>query len=158
MKKNAFKIILWAVLFVIILMVLLVYSAGTDQGDPIRSGDVKDLREDITVLLSSFDYLVTLVISSFGVIAFLIAFQQNKNRQISDKAWGWLLAAIIVLVGAIIACLFSREFLLLMVTRNAVKLDLEALAMGRWITYCCLIFGAVLTGFFLLESAKNVES
>ncbi|HYF33073.1 MAG TPA: hypothetical protein VD993_18240 [Chitinophagaceae bacterium] len=137
---------------IVLLAIVALFSySDIDFGDPIRGDNVADLRADITLIMDNYDYLVTLVISSFGLVTFLIAFQQKMNVTVSPRAWGLLCAAIILLIGAIIFCLFSREFLLLMVTRNAVDLSVPALTLGRWLTYGCMIFAVIMMGFFSLE-------
>jgi hypothetical protein len=148
-------ILIWTLIstgIVLTLIIILFIYSDINYGDPIReTNNANDLRQDISLILGTYDYLVTLVISSFGLITFLVAFQQKSNILVSPRAWAFLCAAIILLIGAIVFCLFSREFLLLMVTRNAVDLSLKALTLGRWITYGCMVFAVIMMGFFTLE-------
>ena len=157
MKKQG-KILIFTLISVGAILIgigILFHYSHTDTGDLIREkGNIEDLRADISLILNSYDYLVTLIVSSFGIITFLVAYHQKFNVVLSAKSWGLLCAAVILMIGAIIFCLFSREFILNMVTRNAVSLTLASLEIGRWITYICMIFSIVMIGFFALDLAK----
>jgi len=69
------------------------------------------------------------------------------------EAWGYLIAGIILLAGALILCFLGKEHLLVMTARNAIDFSLPALRFGRWAMYISLTSGSVLIGFFALEVA-----
>ena len=62
-----------------------------------------------------------------------------------------LSVALILLTGALVACLLGRELLLRMLGYNAVDLSHGAFEAARVITYSCFVAAAVLIGFFAAE-------
>jgi len=117
-----------------------------------------DVHAVTETMLGVYADTVALLTTSFGAIAFLVAYQQKRSAVLSNRSWGLLSAGVIFLSGGLIICLASREVLLTMVAQNAVDLTLPALLYGRWVTYLCIVLAAICVGFFATEAASAPDS
>jgi hypothetical protein len=118
-----------------------------------ESNDLGQLREDFKIMLDVYNNTITLVTTSFAVIAFLITYQQKKNLPVSKRAWALISGSVICLTGALLLSLFGRELLVKMIEDNHVEFDLMALKYSRWTTYGCIILTAILAGLFFIDVA-----
>jgi hypothetical protein len=113
----------------------------------------EDIKYVLTLFLDYYTNITQLIISAFGAVAFLVTYQQSNKMVVSLGQWSLLSAGLIFMTGALIISFLSREVLLLMVNRNAMDFDLQALRYGRWIMYISIILAAVFIGYYAKEVA-----
>jgi hypothetical protein len=113
-------------------------------------GEISGLRDVLKTVQDNNIELLKLTTTSFGVIAFLVTYQQKKHVDASPAAWALLAIGLVALIGALIFALLTMETLQAMLGNNAVDLGLTALAVARYCVYGCLVVGAVgISGFAL---------
>ena len=152
------RVAAWAVVIALLIVSLIIAAVliapGANAGvQVIREGNGEDVREAVKLLIDAYASLVALVSAAFGVIAFLVTFQQSRGGVLTARAWGILFAAVILLAGALILAFVGRETLLSMVTHNAVDITLPVLSIARWASYTCMVLAAALTVWFAMEVA-----
>lgn len=120
----------------------------------IAADDAPDQVRALTqMVLDGYDAIISLVTAAFGALAFLVTYQQNQTTQVTTRAWALLSLGLVFLTGALMLALLGREYIVLMLTRNAVELGIPMLSYGRWATYGCVTLAAVFISFFAVEAA-----
>jgi hypothetical protein len=162
MKKKLHKFdklifyFIGSVILVFILLGVVFLSPQLNFGEEIRlENPNKQFREDFTTTMSSFAGTIELITAAFGVIAFLVTYQQKQGNSLPKRAWGILISSVIVLSGGLLLCMFGKELMLKMLAENLVSLDYWPLIYSRWGAYGCLVISAALISFFTLELANN---
>ena len=159
-RRVAAWLVLIALTIVGLVVAMVLIAPGADSGTQvIREGEhsAEDVRDAAKLLIDSYGSLVSLVSAAFGVVAFLVTFQQGRGGRLSVRAWGLLLAAVVLLSGALILAFSGRETLLAMVTHNAVDITLPVLAISRWTSYACVVMAGALTVWFAMEVGFSEE-
>lgn len=136
--------------FIGLFFVFIPQESGYLLYDTEKSEDIKYL---LALFLDYYTSITQLIISAFGAVAFLVTYQQTNKMVVSLGQWSLLSAGLIFMTGALIISFLSREVLLLMVNRNAIDFDLQALRYGRWIMYISIILAAVFIGYYAKEVA-----
>jgi hypothetical protein len=155
--SSGSRVAAWAIVIALVIVSLFVAAVliapGADAGvQLIREGNGEDVREAVKLLIDAYASLVALVSAAFGVIAFLVTFQQSRGGTLTARAFGILFAAVVLLVGALILAFVGRETLLSMVTHNAVDITWPVLSIARWASYACTVLAAALTVWFAMEA------
>jgi hypothetical protein len=120
----------------------------------IRPGQAEDTREAVKILLDSYSALITLITAAFGATAFLISLQKDKASAVSSRAWKLLFVGVVFLLLALSLSLVGREQIMVMMTRNAVDLNLPSLTLVRWLSYACLTLATIFVMSFAFEVAS----
>jgi len=118
-----------------------------------EDSSTSQVQEILKIFLGEYSNLSDLILASFGAVSFLVTYQYKVGAILSNTAWAYLSAGIILMAGALILCFLGKEQLLTMAARNAIDFNLSALKFGRWAMYMSLTSGAVLIGFFALQVA-----
>jgi hypothetical protein len=139
-----------AALLVGVFLLRIQYSTGYAAFDTEKPDEVRAI---ISVMIASYDNTIGLVTAAFGAVAFLVAYQQKQRAVVTPMAWALLGAGLVFLTAGLILALFGREFIILMITRNAVELGIPMLNYGRWLSYSTIVLAAILISFFAIEVA-----
>jgi hypothetical protein len=150
-RAIAFGCVAVAVLCLLLTSALLLLFHQQSGDQMIQSGSTEDIREAVKIILDQYNGAITLTTTSFGAIAFLITLQKEKAPAVSLRVWQSVFASIALLVFALLASIIGREQIMMMVTHNAVDLNLPTLTLLRWISYVFLMLAAVIIMFFAFE-------
>lgn len=123
-------------------------------GDPMRLTSITDISQSREDFIRIFDYYTNytkLILTAFGVVGFIVSYQQKKDLVLSLRAWALIGSGVILLTGALILSILGQELLLKMIEQNVIDLSLQSLNFARWASYGCLILAAMLIGFFCME-------
>lgn len=151
-KRNTVLSAVAAVMVVLLAAAAIFILSRQNIGDPvIRDGNSEDIREAVKILNDSYGEIITLVTAAFGAIAFLITLQKERGREVPGRAWTLLAVGIVLLLLALCLSFAGREEILVMMTRNAVDLNLPALALTRWLSYGCMVLSALFILSFAVE-------
>jgi hypothetical protein len=146
--------------FVALLLTFLFLYPALDVGNPMREvaegpHKLAEYREDFKTVLDSYNSAIKLITAAFAVIAFIVTYHQKQGGRLSNRAWGLLVAGIILLGGALLFCLFGQELMLKMLAANLTDLEYAPLTATRWFAYGCFLVAAILIGFFAVEVAGS---
>lgn len=165
LKSPIFIGTLAGVLLATVAFVVFISNSSYSNGEEIRPYEIHDtltdymkaLQADYTMLLNHYSDQVKIISSAFAFIAFLVTYSNTSKITITEKAWGFLSAGIIVLVASLILSQFGKELLYTMSIRNSVDISLKALYISRLSNYFCLVIASVCIGFYALELANNIK-
>jgi hypothetical protein len=131
---------------------------GVDSGmvlfGPLSEPGVADQVEFMEGALARF---ATIITGSFGVIAFLAAFQHQRGIMIPARAWTALSVGVVMLTCGLVFSMLGTETLLSMVADNAVDLHAPRLVYSRWALYITFLTGLLSIGVFALQIADVVR-
>ena len=116
--------------------------------DPQSPGTLLDA---VKVVTEANNGLVTLATIALGAVAFVITYHREKRVDLSPAAMAYLAAAVVLLVGTMLAALLANELVFTMIGRNAIDLSLPALGGARRSAYALLILGMAAVGLFALD-------
>ena len=150
-RKAILSALIAAVVVVLAASAIFILSRQNMGDRMIREGNPEDIREAVKILIEAYGEIITLVTAAFGALAFLVTLQKEKGREIPSRAWPLLAASIVLLLLAMCLSFAGREEILVMMARNAIDLNLPALALTRWLCYGCMILSTVFILSFAVE-------